>query len=220
MDTLPDGQSSKSPAFSFYAKEFLAATLAWALDARGAYVTLLAYQWDAGSVPANDMSSLGRVLGISSTKARLVWAIISDKFERGADGQWRNLRLEQEREKQRVRREALRANGVKGGRPPNNQTLNQNETNRFSETEPNRNLNESLSSSSSFSGSAIPPVAPQGGRSQKRARGLRDFPKADPRAVEQAQETRTRRAEMTAQGLSESDIEAVLDREYEERRNA
>lgn len=147
MDTLPAGQSSKSPAFSFYAKEWLAATLSWALDARGAYATLMAYQWDAGSVPGDDLKALARVLGVSSAKARLVWSVVSSKFQRGDDGQWRNTRLEQEREKQKTRREALQANGARGGRPPKNQ----NETNRFSQTEPNEKLNKSLSSSSSSS---------------------------------------------------------------------
>lgn len=148
MDTLPQGQSSKSPAFSFYAKEWLAATLSWALDARGAYATLLAYQWDAGSVPGDDTAALARVLGVTGIKARAVWAVISSKFERCPDGQWRNTRLEQERQKQADRRAALRDNGAKGGRPPKNQT----ETNRFSQTEPKENQNKSLafSSSSSF----------------------------------------------------------------------
>lgn len=154
MDTLPQGQSSKSPAFSFYAKEWLAATLSWALDARGAYATLMAYQWDAGSVPGDNHVALGRILGVSTTKAKLVWAVISSKFERGEDGLWRNQRLEQEREKQKARREALRANGARGGRPTKeNQTPNQTETNRFFQSEPNDNLSKSLSSSSSFSSS-------------------------------------------------------------------
>lgn len=154
MDTLPEGKSSKSPAFSFYAKEWLAATLSWALDARGAYATLLAYQWDAGSVPGGDMAALGRVLGVSTPKARLVWAVVASKFERGDDGLWRNVRLEQERQKQTARSAALKANGARGGRPPN-QRVNQNETNRFSETEPNENLNKSLTSSSSSSGKNV-----------------------------------------------------------------
>ena len=147
MDTLPAGQSSKSPAFSFYAKEFLASTLAWALDTRGAYVTLLAYQWDAGSVPGDSFDALARVLGVSKLKARAVWAIVSPKFERGHDGLWRNVRLEQERQKQADRRAALRENGARGGRPPKNQT----ETNRLSTDKPNENLNESLAFTSSSS---------------------------------------------------------------------
>lgn len=154
MDTLPAGQSSKSPAFSFYAKEWLAATLSWALDARGAYATLLAYQWDAGSIPGDDAAALGRMLGISSTKAKIVWAIISSKFERGSDGQWRNVRLEQERGKQTARREALATNGAKGGRPK------QTETNRLSVAKPNENQNKSLSSSFSSSRSGIETESP------------------------------------------------------------
>jgi uncharacterized protein YdaU (DUF1376 family) len=150
-----------SPAFSFYAKDWLAATMAWPLEARGAYVTLLAYQWDAGSIPAGD-AAVARLLGVSIPKARDLWTILRDKFTAGPDGTWRNARLDLERAKQQDRHQALRDNGAKGGRPrkPNgNQNDNQNETYRFLETEPNGNLNESLtsSSSSSFASSVSPP---------------------------------------------------------------
>jgi uncharacterized protein YdaU (DUF1376 family) len=137
----------KSPAFSFYAKDWLAATLTWALDARGAYATLLAYQWDAGSVPGDDMAGLARVLGVNSLKARAVWAVISGKFDRRDDGTWINTRLEQERTKQSNRRAALSENGSKGGRPK------QTETNRLSGDKPDANLNKSLPSSFSSSSS-------------------------------------------------------------------
>src|SRR5687767_10551831 len=152
---LPVPQNTKSPAFSFYAKDWLAATLTWTLDARGAYATLLAYQWDSGGVPGDDSEALARVLGVSKLKARAVWVIVSSKFVHDHDGLWRNERLEVERQKQAARREALRENGARGGRP-RNQTPNQNETYRFSETEPNENLNKSLSSSSSFASSGDP----------------------------------------------------------------
>lgn len=153
MGTLPADQNTKSPAFSFYAKDWLAATLTWALDARGAYVTLLAYQWDSGSVPGNDAAALAKILGVSTLKAKAIWKLISHKFDPRADGAYVNTRLEDERKKQAERRAALKANGARGGRPPNNQT----QTNRLSETEPNdnqlANLDKSLSSSSSFASS-------------------------------------------------------------------
>lgn len=65
-----------------------------------------------------------------------------------------------------------------------------------------------------------PPKAPQGGRSRKRHRGLREVPAADPNGVAQALETRRRRAEMAESGMSESEIEAVFEREYHARQVA
>lgn len=151
-----------SPAFSFYAKEWLAATLSWSLDLRGAYSTLLAYQWDAGAVPGDDMLALGRLLGVSATKARALWGVISDKFERHEDG-WKNARLELERQKQADRAAALAENGAKGGRPPKKATKNQTEkpteTKRFQNEKAEQNQNESLASSfsSSIASVDIPP---------------------------------------------------------------
>jgi uncharacterized protein YdaU (DUF1376 family) len=128
-----------APAFSFYAKDFLLGTVTMSLAARGAYITLLAYQWDHGSVPL-DADARGRILGCPARQAAAVWAEIASKFILGSDRVWRNARLERERAKQMERRAILAANGQKGGRPPKNQT----ETKRFSETKPNENQNESL----------------------------------------------------------------------------
>jgi uncharacterized protein YdaU (DUF1376 family) len=151
-----------SPAFSFYAKDWLAATLTWPLEARGAYMTLLAYQWDAGGIPEG-FESLARLLGVSVPKAKKLWAIIGSKFEHSGTRGWRNLRLEQERVKQQERREGLRGNGMKGGRPKKPKGSpdgNQNETYRFSESPSNENQNESLTSSSSSSFSHLSPQPP------------------------------------------------------------
>lgn len=138
-----------SPAFSFYAKDFLTGAAPLSLAERGAYITLLAYQWDSGGVPDNT-AERARILGCVPREAERAWLRVRGKFDQGQDGQWRNARLERERDKQAARREALIANGVKGGRPKNhldNQMPNQTETNRF----PHRNQTQSLSSSSSSS---------------------------------------------------------------------
>ena len=152
--------SERAPSFSFYAKDFLSGVATLSLAARGAYITLLAYQWDHGSVPA-EIPTLARICGCSPAQIRQVWPAVATKFEHGADGAYRNVRLEVERQKQVDRRAALRDNGTKGGRPPNNQTEtnrlfsgNQNETKRFSKQEPKQNQKESLSFSSSFSSSS------------------------------------------------------------------
>jgi len=134
----------KAPAFQFYPKDFLLGTATMSLLARGAYITLLAYQWDHGSVPTQP-EELGRVWGVSAAQAKKLWADVSAKFRADDDGFWRNQRLEAERLKQEQRRAILAANGRKGGRPQNNQT----ETNRFVGKEPDTNQKQSLSSASS-----------------------------------------------------------------------
>ena len=133
----------KAPAFSFYAKDFMLGTLNMSLAERGAYITLLAYQWDSGSVPA-DALALSRVLGCSRLEAGKVWPRVSEKFKQGEDGAWRNDRLELERTRQAARRDALAANGRLGGRPPTKLE----ETKRLTKPEPNENQKQSLPSPS------------------------------------------------------------------------
>lgn len=100
------------PAFSFYANDFLTGTMTLTLADRGAYITLLAYQWDHGSIP-DDPSVRARVLGCTRREATLAWDHLAEKFTRVADG-WRNLRLEEERAKQIARHAALAENGQRG----------------------------------------------------------------------------------------------------------
>jgi uncharacterized protein YdaU (DUF1376 family) len=104
----------KSPAFSFYAKDFLTGTATMSLAERGAYATLLAHQWDAGSVPGDDMAKLSRLLGVTPTQARKLWDVVGSKFTSAAAG-YVNPRLEEERGKQQDRRQKLAENGSKGG---------------------------------------------------------------------------------------------------------
>jgi uncharacterized protein YdaU (DUF1376 family) len=129
----------RAPAFSFYAKDFLLGTMTLSLAQRGGYITLLAYQWDHGSIP-NDAPARAQILSCSKREEAALWAVLSKKFPADPDGHYRNARLELERSKQADRRDALAENGKKGGRPPKNQT----ETNRFPEQEPNGNQKQSL----------------------------------------------------------------------------
>lgn len=88
----------KSPAFQFYAKDFLAGTASMSLLERGAYVTLLAYEWDAGSVP-DSARDRARILGCTSGQEKSVWSVLAKKFVLKGDA-YINERLEEEREKQ------------------------------------------------------------------------------------------------------------------------
>lgn len=89
-------------------------TATMTLEETGAYVRLLAYQWDTESVPGDDMPAMGRLLGVSTAKARALWQKIGGKFQKSDHG-WRNNRLESEREKQQERRRKLAENGKLGG---------------------------------------------------------------------------------------------------------
>ena len=88
----------KSPAFQFYAKDFLTGTATMSLSERGAYVSLLAHQWDAGSVPIS-AKERARILGCSNAEERKIWAKLVCKFHLANDA-FQNVRLEEERQKQ------------------------------------------------------------------------------------------------------------------------
>lgn len=146
----------KSPAFSFYARDFLAGTSTMSLQEVGAYVRLLAYQWDAGSVPA-EADERARVMGCAKSQERDLWKRIGKKFTL-RDGVYYNDRLEEERTKQTERRQRLSDNGKLGGRPPKangNQQPKQDESNSFTEAKANENQNERLAFASSSSGSGF-----------------------------------------------------------------
>lgn len=104
-----------APAFQFYAKDFLMGTLSLSLEECGAYIILLAYQWDHGSVPDGPVA-LARICRCSAAQAKRVWIAIAIKFQQGADGLWRNARLETERKKQADYRNLQREKGLASAR--------------------------------------------------------------------------------------------------------
>ena len=141
---------ASSPAFSFYAKDFLTGTATMSLAEVGAYVKFLAYQWDAGSVPSA-AKERARILGCTAAEERRIWARLVSKFVFAEETGFQNARLEDERRKQADRRQKLAANGSKGG----SQKV-ANATERLLAKEQQLGGQESsLSSSSSFSGSGI-----------------------------------------------------------------
>ncbi len=97
----------KPPAFQFYAADFLVGTATMTAEEVGAYIRLLCYQWDTGSVPDDDATicRLGGCGGIAVARLR-------QKFRTTPDG-LKNPRMELEREKQRVYREKQAENGAK-----------------------------------------------------------------------------------------------------------
>lgn len=79
-------------------------------DEVGAYIRLLCYQWTHGAIP-KEKGRLVRVAGGPVSDHVLA------KFEKCADGELRNYRLEREREKQVEYRKKQSEFGKKGGRP-------------------------------------------------------------------------------------------------------
>jgi uncharacterized protein YdaU (DUF1376 family) len=78
----------KPPAFQFYAADFLIGCATMTLEQRGAYITLLCYQWDQDGLP-NDKSTLAMLVGGNEA---VIEAVLY-KFEECSDGKLRNVRL-------------------------------------------------------------------------------------------------------------------------------
>lgn len=142
----------KSPAFQFYPKDWIAdaRVCELSLEEEGAYIRLLNHCWLEGSVPA-DPARCARIIGKgcsveTATTVQRLFNVCSTDTERLT-----HKRLDEEREKQKVRREQAAEAGRRSGEKRRN-TANsaQTETNDRS-TDVQRKPNTSSSSSSSSS---------------------------------------------------------------------
>jgi len=106
---------AKSPAFQFYAADFLTDTAEMTDQEVGVYIRLLSHQWVNGSINS-DPERLGSI----ATGVLAVWQHIAYKFEEGEDGRLRNQRLEKTRQEQDENREKRRIAGSKGGKAKQN----------------------------------------------------------------------------------------------------
>lgn len=101
----------KSPAFQFYAGDWLSSqrVALMSLEEEGAYIRLLAFCWQHGSIPA-EPEQIARLIGkgASTTLA----TTLATMFEPGGEGLI-HRRLEDEREKQKVWSEKSSAGGKK-----------------------------------------------------------------------------------------------------------
>lgn len=95
---------SKSPAFQFYAHDFLAGRVAtYSLEEIGAYWVLIAYDWTLTGLPV-EPENLARLCRVSLRKFRPIWERIGEQFPE-KDGRRFNARLQLERQKQAVNRQ-------------------------------------------------------------------------------------------------------------------
>jgi len=102
---------AKSPAFQFYANDFLGGRVAtYSLEEIGLYSVLLAFDWSLNGLPT-DAEKLAKLSRTSTRKFRSLWAVVGENFTE-RDGRMYNPRLELERQKQ----EQWREKSAKGGR--------------------------------------------------------------------------------------------------------
>lgn len=139
---------AKSPAFQFYASDFLTDTQSWDINEVGIYIRLLSNQWVNGSLP-KDLIRLSRIAGCTHEEIKKAWVILGFKFLDNIDGSIYNRKLEDVRESQVRFKEKQSSNGSKGGRPKKTET--QSESQNKPKKKPNDNPNKSSSSSSSNS---------------------------------------------------------------------
>lgn len=88
------------PMMPFFVKDWMTATLHWPAAERGAYISLLAFQWVNRVLPA-DEGQLARITGLAQTEFVNVWQTLGSKFESDEHGLF-NERLEE------IRAEALK----------------------------------------------------------------------------------------------------------------
>lgn len=108
---------NKAPAFQFYPQDYLACdkVAQMSLEEEGAYIRLLCYCWNVGSIP-KDLERCARLVGkgCSIETARFVQGAFN---ECSTDPERMvHKRIEKEREKQRLFREKASAAGKKSGK--------------------------------------------------------------------------------------------------------
>ncbi|ABO59663.1 YdaU family protein (plasmid) [Burkholderia vietnamiensis] len=107
----------KSPAFQFYARDFLSDenVAVMSNQALGAYVRLMCYAWLEGSIPG-EFQKLARLAGESVADMEQIWGEIASCFDPHPElpNRFVQARLEREREKQATNREVRSAAGKIG----------------------------------------------------------------------------------------------------------
>jgi uncharacterized protein YdaU (DUF1376 family) len=101
-----------SQSFPFYSSDFIMGTMLMTTEEVGAYIRLLCWQWEQGSVPA-DPAKITRITGIKYSRI----GTVLQKFDQDSEGNWKNFRLEEVRTDRENFMEVQRRNGKKGGRP-------------------------------------------------------------------------------------------------------
>lgn len=107
-------REGKSPAFQFYAADWLADedVRAMTLAERGAYIDLLAFCWREGSIP-DDSDRCARLLGATAREFAGCWTAVRARFQPGEAGRLVSARMEQQRAEHAAYVEMQRQKGNK-----------------------------------------------------------------------------------------------------------
>lgn len=108
---------NKSPAFQFYAADFLADENVVLMTNQevGCYTKLMCYCWREGSIP-NDITKIAKLCGENSSAMQELWVAISECFSNSKNDEKRlvHKRLENERLKQIEHKNERALSGKKG----------------------------------------------------------------------------------------------------------
>jgi uncharacterized protein YdaU (DUF1376 family) len=109
--------ASVSPAFQFYASDFVAATIDLTNEQAGAYIRMLCYAWDHPEGLPAAMSTLARIAHCTERRfSTNIWPHIGCKFVKNDAGRFYNQRLEQVRQDQNEFKEGRSRSGREGAR--------------------------------------------------------------------------------------------------------
>ncbi len=96
--------ATKAPAFQLYSADFFMDTGEWSIEEIGIYTRLLLSEWCNGDLPT-EPTRLARIAGCDPKRFKNRWLVVRTKFQVNGNGRYINLRMEEEREKQRKYRE-------------------------------------------------------------------------------------------------------------------
>lgn len=118
----------KTPAFQFYASDFMSGVVGWNAEEIGVYIQLLCLQFDKGSVGEREKKHV-----IMTASKSVVDFVLEDKFT-CEDGKYKNKRLAAVIEDYDEYRKKQAENGKRGGRPKKGSL-----SSRLTQTKPKQN---------------------------------------------------------------------------------
>ena len=129
---------AKDPAFLFYPNDWIGGTMGMTFEQKGAYMELLMLQFNRGHMTKH---MIGHILGQSNGQ---IWDTIKDKFEVDEQGNFYNIRLEQEQIKRKLFTDS-RKNNISGNNQFKKETIKKGHMDgHMSDHMENENENENI----------------------------------------------------------------------------
>jgi uncharacterized protein YdaU (DUF1376 family) len=121
----------KDPAFLFYTKDFITGTMHMQPDEVGAYMRMLCYQHQHGSIP-NDVQKIKRIIGVFTDEDfERIWSEISSKFVNHSINHLVNERLSTELEHRKNYRPKKQASACLAGLISSHKNLTREQINQI-----------------------------------------------------------------------------------------